>query len=122
MFDIGFWEIALIGVIALIVIGPDKLPGVARNVGAWVGKGKRLLGSVQRDINRELNKAEELKNLLEEQKNIVEKHEILEELKKEIPLGSQPVSKTSGADSKAATTKDTKITTSTPDQQNEQPK
>ena len=122
MFDIGFWEIAVIGVIALIVIAPDKLPSVARNVGAWVGKGKRLISSVQMDINRELNKAEELKKLLEEQKNIVEKHEILEELKKEIPLGSQPVSKTPSADSKTATTNDTNRTTSPPDQQNEQPK
>ena len=139
MFDIGFWEIAIIGVIALIVIGPEKLPSVARNVGAWVGKGKRLISSVQTDINRELNKAEELKNLLEEQKKIVEKHEILEELKKEIPLGSQPVTKvadTSSQKNKAAITSDTNSTNTTdtnttitnttteptPDQQNEQPK
>jgi len=130
MFDIGFWEISLIGVIALIVIGPERLPGVARNVGAWVGKGKRLLSSVQMDINRELNKAEELKKLLEEQKKIVEKHEILEELQKEIPLGSQPV--TGATDpgkqaDKTAITNDTATTTTTateptPDQQNEQPK
>ncbi len=126
MFDIGFWEIALIGVIALIVIGPEKLPSVARNVGAWVGKGKRLISSVQMDINREISKADELKRLLEEQKNIVEKHEILEELKKEIPLGSQPVIGATDADSqtnKAAITSDTNTTTeTTPDQQNEQPK
>jgi len=126
MFDIGFWEIAVIGVIALIVIGPEKLPSVARNVGAWVGKGKRLISSVQMDINREINKAEELKNLLEEQKKIVEKHEILEVFKKEIPIGSQPVSGTTDTGkktNKSAITNDTNTTTEpTPDQQNEQPK
>jgi len=89
MFDIGFWEIALIGVIALLVIGPEKLPGVARNVGAWVGKGKRLVGSVQADINRELNRAEELKKLLEEQKNIVKNSDIVKELQKTIPVSGQ---------------------------------
>lgn len=97
MFDIGFWELGLIGVIALIVVGPERLPGLARNIGGWIGKGKRLINSVQSDINREINKAEELKNLLNEQKKIVEKHEIIEELKKELPTGSQPVSKPSGS-------------------------
>ena len=89
MFDIGFWEIAIIGVIALIVIGPEKLPGVARNVGAWIGKGKRLIGSVQADINQELNRADELKKLLEEQKNIIKNSDIVSELQKTIPIGGQ---------------------------------
>ena len=40
MFDVGFWEMAFIGVIALVVIGPERLPGVARSVGLWVGKGQ----------------------------------------------------------------------------------
>ena len=93
MFDIGFWEIALIGIIALLVIGPERLPGVARNVGMWIGKGKRLISSVQTDINREVSKAEDLKNLLEEQKKIVERHEILEELNQEVELGNQPANK-----------------------------
>lgn len=93
MFDIGFWELALIGVIALLVIGPERLPGVAHTVGMWIGKGKRLISSVQSDINREVGKAEELKHLLEEQKKIVERHEILEDFKQEIPLGNQPTDK-----------------------------
>lgn len=103
MFDIGFWELTLIGIIALLVIGPERLPGVARTVGAWVGKGKRLIASVQNDINREVNKADELKRLLEEQKKIVERHEIIEELKQEIPLGNQPAIKHNKSDQQAAT-------------------
>jgi sec-independent protein translocase protein TatB len=42
MFDIGFWEMAFIGVIALVVIGPERLPGVARTAGLWVGKARRM--------------------------------------------------------------------------------
>jgi sec-independent protein translocase protein TatB len=54
MFDIGFWEMAFIGVIALVVIGPERLPGVARNVGLWVGKGRRMLNEVKTDVKREM--------------------------------------------------------------------
>lgn len=64
MFDIGFWELAVIGVIALLVIGPERLPGVARNVGMWVGRARRYVAHVKRDIERELH-AEEVRELLE---------------------------------------------------------
>jgi sec-independent protein translocase protein TatB len=92
MFDIGFWELAIIGVVALIVIGPDKLPAVARTVGYWLGKGRKLVATVHDDINREVNKAEELKRLLEEQSKIKEMHEIIEhtvdETKKNVSVGA----------------------------------
>jgi sec-independent protein translocase protein TatB len=93
MFDIGFWELAIIGVVALIVIGPDKLPAVARTVGYWLGKGRRFVATVQDDINREVSKADELKRLLEEQSKIKEMHEIIEqtvdETKKSVSVGAQ---------------------------------
>ena len=93
MFDIGFWELALIGVVALIVIGPEKLPAVARTLGYWIGKTRRFVASVQEDLNREINKAEELKRLLEEQSKIKEMHEIIEhtvdETKKNVSIGAQ---------------------------------
>ena len=54
MFDIGFWEMAFIGIIALIVIGPERLPAVARSVGLWVGKGRRMLNEVKTDVKREM--------------------------------------------------------------------
>ena len=47
MFDMGFQEIVLIGIIALIIIGPERLPGVARNVGLWVGKMQRFVAGVK---------------------------------------------------------------------------
>ena len=58
MFDIGFWEIAIIGVLALIIVGPDKLPGLARTVGAYVGKARQMVASVKADIKRELREHE----------------------------------------------------------------
>jgi len=54
MFDIGFWELAVIMVVALLVIGPDKLPGLARTAGLWAGKTQAMLRSVKADIDREL--------------------------------------------------------------------
>ncbi len=67
MFDISFWELAVIGVVALVVIGPEKLPGIARTAGVWLGKAQRMVASVKADINRELQ-TDELKKLLTEQK------------------------------------------------------
>ena len=52
MFDIGFWEMTLIGVIALMVIGPERLPGLVRTVGLWVGRIRRYVAQVRDDIAR----------------------------------------------------------------------
>jgi sec-independent protein translocase protein TatB len=55
MFDIGFLEIILCGIVALVVIGPEKLPHAARMAGAFIGKFTRLAQSVREDIEREVN-------------------------------------------------------------------
>lgn len=78
MFDIGFWELSVLGIVALLVIGPERLPGVARTVGAWVGRGKRFISSVKADIDQEL-RTDELKRILEKQKSLNPLHEIMEE-------------------------------------------
>ncbi len=67
MFDIGFWELSIIAIIALLVIGPERLPAVARTAGNWYGKIQRFITSVKSDIEQEL-KASELKQIMEEQK------------------------------------------------------
>ncbi|MGQ0654317.1 MAG: Sec-independent protein translocase protein TatB [Betaproteobacteria bacterium] len=54
MFDIGFSELLVIGVVALIVIGPEKLPRVARTVGHLAGRLQRYVADVKADINREI--------------------------------------------------------------------
>lgn len=54
MFDMSFGEIAVIGAVALIVIGPEKLPKVARTLGAMLGKLQRYVATVKADISREM--------------------------------------------------------------------
>lgn len=63
MFDIGFQELTLIGVIALLVVGPERLPKMARTVGLWMGKIRYYVGQVKSDIEREV-RAQELKEML----------------------------------------------------------
>ena len=66
MFDIGFWEILLIGVLALVILGPERLPKAARTVGYWVGKGRRYIEGVKQEVESEFD-ASELKRLLHNQ-------------------------------------------------------
>jgi sec-independent protein translocase protein TatB len=67
MFDIGFWELMLIGLVALVVVGPERLPKLAYTAGKWLGKGRSMLSMVKSEIDKEM-KAEELKQILEKQK------------------------------------------------------
>ena len=68
MFDFSFWELTIVVIVALVVVGPDKLPALAAKIGRWVSKGKRMMMSVRSDIENEL-KAAELKEMLEKQQN-----------------------------------------------------
>ena len=85
MFDIGFWELALILVVALLVVGPERLPKLARSVGLWVGKARKIVSSVKADIEREI-RAEELKTILEKQRTMPELQDLVDEGKREIRL------------------------------------
>ena len=62
MFDIGFSELLIIGIVALVVIGPEKLPKVARTLGHLLGRAQRYVNDVKADINREMQ-LDELKRL-----------------------------------------------------------
>jgi len=78
VFDVGFWEISIIALIALLILGPERLPRAARSIGLWVGKARRTLAEVKRDIDRELDASElkELKSIkkdLEDTKSVVDK-------------------------------------------------
>lgn len=80
MFDIGFWELAIIGVVTLIVVGPERMPALARTAGKWFGRLSRFITSVKSDIDREL-KAEEMKKVMEKHTQSAGLHEIIEETK-----------------------------------------
>ena len=71
MFDVSFSELLVIAVVALIVIGPEKLPKVARTVGALVGRMQRYVATVKEEVNRDTRFAE-LQQLQEEIKRGVE--------------------------------------------------
>lgn len=55
MFDISFGEILLIGIVALVVLGPERLPTVARTLGALVARAQRFVASVKADIHQQAN-------------------------------------------------------------------
>lgn len=66
MFDAGFLEMLLLGVIALLVVGPERLPGLASKAGRMVAQVRRFIATTRSDIERELQ-AEELRGLLNKQ-------------------------------------------------------
>ncbi len=63
MFDIGFLEIVLISVVALLILGPDKLPGAIRTMGLWLGRLRRNFDNIKRDIEKEIG-ADEIRRQL----------------------------------------------------------
>jgi sec-independent protein translocase protein TatB len=81
MFDIGIWEILLILVLALLVIGPERLPGAARTAGLWVGRARRYVEGVKSEVEQEFD--------VSEFKRIVHNQEIqLNELQQKLNLAN----------------------------------
>ncbi len=74
MIDLGISKIALIGAVALIVIGPEKLPRVARTVGTLLGKAQRYVADVKNEVNRsmELDELKKMKDTVEDAARDVE--------------------------------------------------
>lgn len=98
MFDVGFTEMILIGVVALIVVGPERLPAVAASIGRWVGKMQRFIRGVKSDLASELESGE-LKQLLGDQREQIEElREIVKSTQKELTSTANEV--VSGAQQK----------------------
>ena len=76
MFDIGFSELMLIGIVALVVIGPERLPKVARTAGQWMGKLNRYVSQVKQDIDRDM-KLEELRKMQQDMKDTAQRYEVM---------------------------------------------
>lgn len=68
MFDIGFWELLLIFSIALIVLGPERLPTAARSVGRWTGRARAFVRNLTTELERETRKSEAAKSFAEAQR------------------------------------------------------
>ncbi len=93
MFDIGFWEILLILVLALIIIGPERLPGAARKVGYWVGRARRFVEGVRNDVESEVDLAE-FRRLLHNQE--VQINELQQRLRAEVTASGEVESAVDG--------------------------
>ncbi|MGB0466061.1 MAG: Sec-independent protein translocase protein TatB [Pontibacterium sp.] len=93
MFDIGFAELLIVAVVALVVLGPERLPVAARTVGLWVGRIRRTLGGIQSEISEELR--------LDEMKRTVAIKQ--EELEKELSDMRTPFNDALGGESPFAT-------------------
>ncbi|MGR8998775.1 MAG: Sec-independent protein translocase protein TatB [Gammaproteobacteria bacterium] len=78
MFDIGFSELIMLGLVSLLVIGPERLPKVARIAGFWIGKARNMVASVKAEIKQELH-AEEIRQIMKEQADLEEFHAALNE-------------------------------------------
>ena len=63
MFGISFSELLLVGLVALVVLGPERLPGAARTAGLWIGRLKRSFNSIKQEVEREIG-ADEIRRQL----------------------------------------------------------
>lgn len=70
MFDLGFLELFIVGVIALLVLGPERLPAAARTAGQWIGSAKRITRQFSEELDRQVKADDIRKRLREEQSDI----------------------------------------------------
>lgn len=103
MFDIGFWELILVAVVGLLVLGPERLPLAIRNVSRWISAARKMANSVKDELEQEL-KIQELQDNLKKAENIGMKNlapelqESVDELKKAAADVQRPyASKSQGA-------------------------
>ena len=67
MFEVGFWEIVLVGIVGLLVFGPERLPRVARELALWIRKARSMVSSVKQEIDHELQ-VQDLRDSLNKQR------------------------------------------------------
>ena len=72
MFDIGFWELCLIATVALLVLGPERLPAAARTAGKWVAKIRNMVSNVKNEIDRELQLDDIRRKMAEQEEKLRE--------------------------------------------------
>lgn len=102
MFDIGFTELLLVGLVALVVLGPERLPGAVRTTGLWVGRLKRSFSNIKAEVEREIG-ADEIRRQLHNER-ILDLEREMKAMKESI----MPPSPSSSSDARPATTEATK--------------
>ncbi|WP_180103492.1 Sec-independent protein translocase protein TatB [Acinetobacter sp. YH12134] len=104
MLNIGMAELLFFGIIALLVLGPEKLPEAARFVGKWYGKIKRTISNVQNDIDRELRLSELREQMQQEMARIQELEQKMQsqmyELKQQKIFAEEQPNQTAATDNK----------------------
>ncbi|WP_411688243.1 Sec-independent protein translocase protein TatB [Acinetobacter indicus] len=104
MLNIGMTELLFFGIIALLVLGPEKLPEAARFVGKWYGKIKRTISNVQNDIDRELRLSELREQMQQEMARIQELEQKMQsqmyELKQQKIFAEEQPNQTAATDNK----------------------
>ncbi|WP_151752864.1 Sec-independent protein translocase protein TatB [Acinetobacter soli] len=89
MLDVGFGELFCFGMIALLVLGPDKLPVAARFAGRWYARAKRYISNIQNEIDRELKLSEFRKEMQDELDRLHSLEQSMQARLKEIEKASQ---------------------------------
>lgn len=84
MFDIGFWELVVVGVVALLVVGPERLPRLATQAGLWFGKLQRFIRRTRIEIENELHQYEIQQAIREQQRKFEELKQLVDETGREI--------------------------------------
>ncbi|WP_422910519.1 Sec-independent protein translocase protein TatB [Pseudomonas sp. MAC6] len=100
MFDIGFTELLLVGIVALVVLGPDRLPGAVRTAGLWIGRIKRSFSAIKAEVEREIGADEIRRQLHNEQ--ILELEREMNAMKQSLNAPLSSVSEPSTAATPAA--------------------
>ena len=103
MFDIGFAELLLIGVVGLLVVGPEQLPGAVRTVLAWVNRFRRSFDQIRTEVRRELHNDEIMRELKAESQQLKQQvRETTQSVEQEIQaLGNQASDSLQGASNTA---------------------
>ncbi len=91
MFDIGFTELLLIGIVALVVIGPERLPAVARTAGQWIAKLQRFVRGVKTDLASELESGDLKKLIGDQREQIDELRQMVSSAKKDFETNAKDV-------------------------------
>ncbi|PTS82030.1 twin-arginine translocase subunit TatB [Pseudomonas sp. HMWF032] len=112
MFDIGFSELVLVGVVALVVLGPDRLPGAVRTAGLWIGRLKRSFLSIKQEVEREIGADEIRRQLHNEQ--ILDLEREMQAMKQSLIAPATPVES-------SVTATETSLTTPTAASQDKTP-